>query len=199
MSLLSRLTTWTAGQLLKSADLNGEFNNIVNGINNLDAATTTWTNVKAATVNATTDLQVNSVSIYKPVTSYTPNYSAGWGTVSNSNVHYTIVGRQMHMWGIFQCGTVAASAGQISIPYNLDSSIYPANGRAILGHITNMDAVGPTNLYPGNTGYLIYDGVSADKVTFSFQTGSNSLLSTNVSAIVSTNQYVTFDMWVQLA
>lgn len=50
MSIISRLTTWTVGQLLKSADLNGEFNNIVNTLNNLDAATTTWDNVKTTSL-----------------------------------------------------------------------------------------------------------------------------------------------------
>lgn len=54
MSIISRLTTWTIGQVLKAADLNGEFNNITNLLNNLDAATTTWTNVKVATLNVTT-------------------------------------------------------------------------------------------------------------------------------------------------
>jgi hypothetical protein len=53
MSLFNRLTTWTALQLLKSADLNGEFNNLVNGLNNLDGASTSWTNVKTATLNTT--------------------------------------------------------------------------------------------------------------------------------------------------
>lgn len=54
MSIISRLTTWSIGQVLKAADLNGEFNNITNLLNNLDAATTTWTNVKVATLNSTT-------------------------------------------------------------------------------------------------------------------------------------------------
>lgn len=49
MSLISRLTTWTVAQILKSADLNSEFNNIVNTLNNLDSATTRWTNVDATT------------------------------------------------------------------------------------------------------------------------------------------------------
>lgn len=54
MSIISRLTTWTIGQVLKAADLNGEFNNITNLFNNLDAGTTTWTNVKAGTLVSTT-------------------------------------------------------------------------------------------------------------------------------------------------
>lgn len=53
MSIISRLTTWTIGQVLKAADLNGEFSNITNLLNNLDAATTSWTNVKTATLTPT--------------------------------------------------------------------------------------------------------------------------------------------------
>lgn len=53
MSIISRLTTWTIGQVLKAADLNGEFNNITNLFNNLDAATTSWTNVKTGILTTT--------------------------------------------------------------------------------------------------------------------------------------------------
>jgi hypothetical protein len=52
MSLFNRITTWSSLQLLKSADLNGEFNNLVNGLNNLDGGTTTWTNVKVTTLTS---------------------------------------------------------------------------------------------------------------------------------------------------
>lgn len=46
MSIISRITTWADGQTLFSADLNGEFNNIINLFNNLDSASSTWSNVK---------------------------------------------------------------------------------------------------------------------------------------------------------
>lgn len=44
MSQISRVTTWVSGQILKAADLNGEFNNIVNAWNNIDTASSSWTN-----------------------------------------------------------------------------------------------------------------------------------------------------------
>lgn len=53
MSIINRITTWAAGQVLKSADLNGEFNNVINLFNNLDATTTTWTNVKVQNLTST--------------------------------------------------------------------------------------------------------------------------------------------------
>lgn len=54
MSLISRLTTWATNQLLTSSALNSEFTNITNLVNNLDAGTTTWTNVKVTTLTPTT-------------------------------------------------------------------------------------------------------------------------------------------------
>ncbi len=53
MALISRITSWISGQVLKSADLNGEFNNVVNTLNNLDSVTTSWTGVKTGTLTST--------------------------------------------------------------------------------------------------------------------------------------------------
>jgi len=56
MSIISRLTTWTIGQVLTAAALNNEFSNVTNLLNNLDAATTSWTNVKSAALTGTTSV-----------------------------------------------------------------------------------------------------------------------------------------------
>lgn len=53
MSIISRLTTWTIGQVLKASDLNGEFSNITNLFNNLDSGSTSWTNVKTGILTPT--------------------------------------------------------------------------------------------------------------------------------------------------
>jgi len=45
MATISRVTTWSSGQILKAADLNGEFNNITNYLNNADSGATTWNRV----------------------------------------------------------------------------------------------------------------------------------------------------------
>jgi hypothetical protein len=57
MSLINRLTSWAYNQTILPADLNAEFNNIINLLNNLDAGTTPWDNV------VTTNLTVNGTSI----------------------------------------------------------------------------------------------------------------------------------------
>ncbi len=60
-SIIQRITTWATNSLLKSADINGEFNNVVNVLNNLDSATTTWDNVKTTTLTLTA--QANSLAM----------------------------------------------------------------------------------------------------------------------------------------
>jgi hypothetical protein len=50
MSFINRITTWATNQILTSSALNSEFNNIINLINNVDAGTTTWDNVKVTTL-----------------------------------------------------------------------------------------------------------------------------------------------------
>lgn len=83
MSLISRITTWTAGQILKAADLNGEFNNIVNLINNLDNASTTWTNVKATTITpVTNNIAMGGLKLT----------GLGAGTVAGDSVRFEQVG-----------------------------------------------------------------------------------------------------------
>lgn len=53
MSLISRLTTWASAQILTASALNGEFNNVVSTINNLDGTSTSWTGVKTGTLQST--------------------------------------------------------------------------------------------------------------------------------------------------
>lgn len=49
MSLITRLYSFTDGQTAYGSQVDAEIANIVNAINNLDAASTTWTNVKVTT------------------------------------------------------------------------------------------------------------------------------------------------------
>jgi hypothetical protein len=53
MSIINRITTWTVGQLVTSAALNGEFNNMINFLNAVDGASTAWDNVKTGTLTVT--------------------------------------------------------------------------------------------------------------------------------------------------
>jgi len=42
MSQISRVTTWSTGQVLTASALNGEFNNIINAWNNQDSGSSSW-------------------------------------------------------------------------------------------------------------------------------------------------------------
>lgn len=61
MSLISRITTWVSAQVLTASALNGEFNNIVNLINNIDAGTTNFSNCNS-TASTITTATVTSLS-----------------------------------------------------------------------------------------------------------------------------------------
>jgi hypothetical protein len=81
MSIISRLTTWSVGQILKAADLNNEFSNITNVLNNVDGGTTTWSNCNSTTSTITTltptTLTHGSMKYRRPVLQYSS------GTVVN--------------------------------------------------------------------------------------------------------------------
>lgn len=53
MSVISRLKTW-GSELLKSSDLNAEFNNITNTLNNIDSGSVAWANCNSTNSTQTT-------------------------------------------------------------------------------------------------------------------------------------------------
>lgn len=83
MSIITRLTTWVSSQVLTASALNGEFNNIVNLINNLDAGTTPWTNVKPTNLlgNITTTGNITFSPSTKGLVGTATNDSATTGNV----------------------------------------------------------------------------------------------------------------------
>lgn len=60
MSLISRTYTFTDGTVAYGSQVDSEIQNIVNTINSLDAATTTWDNVKVTTLLPQADVNMNS-------------------------------------------------------------------------------------------------------------------------------------------
>lgn len=73
MSIISRITTWAAGQILKAADLNGEFNNVVTVLNNIDAGST-----------ALTTPQMNALTMLGNIT-FNPTTAGIVGTTTNDD------------------------------------------------------------------------------------------------------------------
>lgn len=79
-----------------------------------------------------------------PVTdwqSYTPTFSAGWGTPTNTAFQWRRVGDTMEIRGSFTTGTVAASTARISIPsgYAFDTTKLSSLG-SIAGEATTHES-----------------------------------------------------------
>jgi len=62
------------------------------------------------------DFNLSSAQPITDWTSYTPTFSAGWGTVTNINVKWRRVGSHMEIKGYWTAGTVANSACTVSLP-----------------------------------------------------------------------------------
>ncbi len=166
MSLISRLTTWTVGQILKAADLNAEFNNVVNLINNLDAGSTTWTNVHDTTlVSGTSSTGVTTatsltfggtaLSTYQEGT-WTPSDQSGAAlTFTTTSSKYTRIGNVVFV-EVFLAYPVTADTSNAKIgglPYTINTygtaKIYTnAGGVNIMARFetttTNLIIVSPT-------------------------------------------------------
>jgi len=81
-------------------------------------------------------------------TSYSPTYSAGFGTVTNSQAWWARHGDKMRLWGSFTAGTVAGSVATISIPsgYTVDTNKVPstANANSVSGWWINNNTTANT-------------------------------------------------------
>lgn len=50
MSIFNRIVNWTVDREPKPTELNTEFNNVINTLNNLNSGTISWTNLKGTTI-----------------------------------------------------------------------------------------------------------------------------------------------------
>lgn len=198
MSIINRLTTWTIGQVLKAADLNGEFNNITNLLNNLDAATTAWTNVKGGLINGTTSVTAASLVLgtntfaYSPLTSYTPTI-AGCGSVTNISFWWTQLGKMIYIQGYFTPGTVAASTFSVTIPGTKTTDTTSLTNANVLGSIYSL--VNATAF--DTTTYVIFcDGSDTSKLFASASAISGHVLSKMNGTNFASNGDVSMTAWI---
>lgn len=129
--------------------------------------------------------------------SYTPTYSAGWGSVTNSDVWWRRVGDSIHLKGSFKAGTVAGSIGTIGLPSGLAidttklSAVtgIPSFGRAWRLTSTGQDLTTGTGSIDGD---FYYNG---SNTVIQYARASSSLVFSNesVSAFLSSNDVITFD------
>lgn len=129
--------------------------------------------------------------------SYTPTYSAGWGSVTNSDVWWRRVGDSIHLKGSFKAGTVAGSIGTIGLPSGLAidttklSAVtgIPSFGRAWRLTSTGQDLTTGTGSIDGE---FYYNG-SNTVIQYARASGSLVFSNESVSAFLSSNDVVTFD------
>lgn len=126
--------------------LNGSTNGQVASINfPCGDGSTATTLVLEATGNAASvqygayaGLATNLTNAYNITswTSYTPTYSAGFGTVTGNSLQYRLVGNVLEIQGSFVTGTVAASSGSFTLPtgYVIDFTKIPST--MTVGNIT---------------------------------------------------------------
>lgn len=136
-------------------------------------------------------------------TTYTPTFSAGWGTVTSVTVGYTVVGKMLFVNGTFTTGTVAGSVGTITLPSGLTIDTTGAVSRVTqYGLIYGLHSGANANLFANShVGNLIYDGSNTDRVEFSDINGGggNNFGSRNVSSMFGSTERVSFSIVVPLA
>lgn len=91
-----------------------------------DADTTTTLQLRFVRVTGSGNLDVTNIivgpgiqpqgAVVGPPIAYTPTFSAGWGSVTSIAFRYTRIGEYMRIEGKFSSGTVAGTAGTISLP-----------------------------------------------------------------------------------
>lgn len=169
MSLIARVTTWVSGQILTAAALNGEFNNIVNAINSLDAASTPWSNVKTATLTVTGNsslagtLAVSSSSALQGLTATTltttsttnlkgtiTNDSASAGNIGEYN-ESVVSGVAIAATGVFKDATsLSLTAGDWDVTLVLFYTVSIAGPTIIYGGISTTSGNSATGLTLGS-------------------------------------------------
>lgn len=100
-------------------------------------ATAYYLKVENVSVSPTVVTQSFAADDWK---SYTPTFSAGFGTVTNIAMWWRREGDTMKIRGSFKAGTAAASNATMSLPtgYAVDGNKLPAAGRHIMGHFANQ-------------------------------------------------------------
>lgn len=190
MSIISRLTTWTAGQVLRAVDLNGEFSNITNLLNNLDAATTTWTNVKVTTLSPQSDVTVLGNVIFSPTTKgvkgTTTNDSPAAGNVGEVISSFQTVTNSptTTQWG--DLTSISLTAGDWDLTVRAEFILNTATG-----YTTGQIGAGYTsgNNNPDISGNSTVDSATAPLAT-SAATGYACLSNVRVSLAITTIVYL---------
>lgn len=133
MSLISRITTWVNNQLLKSSDLNGEFNNIVNTINNLDSATTTWTNVKVTTLSPQANVAMGGFKLTGLAAGSANGDSIRYEQVNGQRILQIVTGAMGNVFTTTSTTYVVATGSTLTVTPKSSTSTIILIGIGLLG------------------------------------------------------------------
>lgn len=162
MSLISRVTTWALNQLVTSSALNGEFDNVVNVLNNLDAASTRWTNVDATTYKYAGN---TLIPILQRVQSTS---TSGFSTTSNAyqttNLTASITPKStssvIFIWAASDLQVSTQNKQGYATLARAGSNLLAAGGQGSLLTVTGGSTIVPCSLCymdsPASTSSLIY-------------------------------------------
>lgn len=129
---------------------------------------------------------------------YSPTYSAGFGTTANDSTRYRLVGNNMEIRGVAQCGTVAASTGTIMLPsgYIIDTNLIVGSQRGWLGFLHDLTGAAGSAFSGDRVALLFYNGSNTDRMTFGYQQGSDTFVINNVNGLLGNNDY--FAYWATI-
>lgn len=199
MSAVARAYTFTDGTDAYGSQVESELNTIFNAWNNHDAGTSSWTLVKAVTVNATSALQLNGLAfVFTDWAAYTPTF-VGLGTVSNTAVYWRQVGSTIFVRGYTKCGVVSAAPCTITLPNStvINTSHIPGSSAAQLGIGYQLfSAAGPTNLSAGLAAgplMLFSDGSDTTHVFVTMRDASSVFNKDNGNTILLANDGFSFE------
>lgn len=122
--------------------------------------------------------------------------SASFGTTSNQVTKARRVGDTVEVMCKFTAGTLTASAAYIDIgaSWTIDTAkIIGGTDMAILGYCHSISSGGAFNIFTstGWTSGLIYDGSTATRLYFGYNSGSNAISHNNANDLAVNNSIIT--------
>lgn len=126
-------------------------------------------------VTVTPDKGTGLGPVVGPTQTYTPTFSAGFGTPTNVVVTYRQVGDKMEIEGSFSAGTVTSSTVSFSLPSGttVDSTKLGVGSRGSVGKYWASTTGGATFVEStGNSGALFFDGTDTSNLYLANKTDS---------------------------
>lgn len=171
------------------------------------------TSLVLQTAGETYEIQSDGTSVWQVLThrtvtsevSYTPVFSAGFGTVSSTNATWYRNGNHIFINVYSVTGTVAASSCSISMPGGgaliVDTARVPnGSSNSQLGTFVRINTGGAANIYSAsNPGVCFYDGSDTSHLFLAIQSGSNVFSKNNGTTIFNSNDAVSLQCVIPIS